>query len=393
MINYHYLNRYNTFINTIKHSSRVIIGYSENHHIQPRCLQGSDDKSNMIELTLREHFIAHWLLWKAYPDYFPIASAFLQMVNKNPKLKKNKSINTGRVNSKSYTKLKSEVYDHVSKFNTNKVYVRDDFGELICLTKEEFKNSDYRYHTKGRIHQYNPDAKYAYNDIKSNRILKITRLDANRLNKKFGYKRLVQVVNSKIKVTVNDQTMLVTPEEYNPTIHKHFNVGNVTVVDKDDQCTKKISLTEYNKNKDRYVTNSKGMVLAKDNSTGQSKFISKEDYISGNYSGQTKGMTTVRNTKTGVFEQISVEDFLANKDTYAGPCTGKVNARNKITGEMRQISKVEFNNKKDLWAGASFGVFKIKHSLTGEVRRVTIWDNLKSYNDDWVSMSKKYKLK
>lgn len=38
--------------------------YSEWHHIVPRSLGGSDDKSNLVQLTYREHFLVHWLLTK-----------------------------------------------------------------------------------------------------------------------------------------------------------------------------------------------------------------------------------------------------------------------------------------------------------------------------------------
>ena len=38
--------------------------YTEVHHIKPRSLGGSDDPSNLVRLTYREHFIAHWLLTK-----------------------------------------------------------------------------------------------------------------------------------------------------------------------------------------------------------------------------------------------------------------------------------------------------------------------------------------
>ena len=39
----------------------------EMHHIVPRCMGGSDDESNLVMLTYREHFIAHVLLQKIYP--------------------------------------------------------------------------------------------------------------------------------------------------------------------------------------------------------------------------------------------------------------------------------------------------------------------------------------
>ena len=41
-------------------------GYVEKHHILPRALGGSDDSSNLVVLTSREHFIAHALLAKIH---------------------------------------------------------------------------------------------------------------------------------------------------------------------------------------------------------------------------------------------------------------------------------------------------------------------------------------
>lgn len=41
-------------------------GYYERHHIVPKSMGGSNDPSNLVYLTAREHFIAHWLLWKIY---------------------------------------------------------------------------------------------------------------------------------------------------------------------------------------------------------------------------------------------------------------------------------------------------------------------------------------
>ena len=39
-------------------------GYFESHHIIPRALGGSNEKSNLVLLTAREHFLIHWLLTK-----------------------------------------------------------------------------------------------------------------------------------------------------------------------------------------------------------------------------------------------------------------------------------------------------------------------------------------
>jgi hypothetical protein len=43
---------------------RAIDGYCERHHIVPRALGGSNAKTNIVALTYREHFLAHWLLTK-----------------------------------------------------------------------------------------------------------------------------------------------------------------------------------------------------------------------------------------------------------------------------------------------------------------------------------------
>lgn len=41
--------------------------YYEVHHIIPKSLGGTNDKSNLAILTAKEHFICHWLLVKIYP--------------------------------------------------------------------------------------------------------------------------------------------------------------------------------------------------------------------------------------------------------------------------------------------------------------------------------------
>ena len=42
--------------------------YCEKHHIIPKCLKGTDDKSNIVRLTAREHYIAHLLLAKIHKN-------------------------------------------------------------------------------------------------------------------------------------------------------------------------------------------------------------------------------------------------------------------------------------------------------------------------------------
>lgn len=57
-----YTKLYYTIIN--RALTRSIDGYKERHHIIPKCLGGSNDLDNLVELTAREHFICHLLLIK-----------------------------------------------------------------------------------------------------------------------------------------------------------------------------------------------------------------------------------------------------------------------------------------------------------------------------------------
>lgn len=54
-------------------------GYFECHHILPRCMGGDNSPDNLVLLTGREHFIAHKLLLKIYPDSRPLLTAVLLM--------------------------------------------------------------------------------------------------------------------------------------------------------------------------------------------------------------------------------------------------------------------------------------------------------------------------
>ena len=55
---------YDSIINRAKH--RILESYAESHHIIPKCMGGINDKSNLVSLTAREHFLAHMLLAKMY---------------------------------------------------------------------------------------------------------------------------------------------------------------------------------------------------------------------------------------------------------------------------------------------------------------------------------------
>ena len=48
--------------------NQVRDGYLEEHHIVPKSFGGTNEKSNLVLLTAREHYICHWLLAKHTND-------------------------------------------------------------------------------------------------------------------------------------------------------------------------------------------------------------------------------------------------------------------------------------------------------------------------------------
>lgn len=92
----HFFNRYLKFINYCRNNKHK--GYTELHHIIPKSMGGNNEKTNLIRLSARQHFIAHHLLWKSYQNR-ETNFAFWSMRMKN---------NMSQINSKTYSKLKEQ---------------------------------------------------------------------------------------------------------------------------------------------------------------------------------------------------------------------------------------------------------------------------------------------
>jgi len=74
---------YNNIVENRKLNPLQMGIYGEKHHIIPRCLGGTDDDSNIVKLTAREHFICHALLSEMYDkntiEWYKLNNAFLMM--------------------------------------------------------------------------------------------------------------------------------------------------------------------------------------------------------------------------------------------------------------------------------------------------------------------------
>lgn len=118
----------------------TIDGYSERHHILPRFAGGTDNASNLVRLSAREHFVAHLLLVKIYEDtpfYYKAVKAFMMM----------------GVSSRNQKRVTSRTFERF----------REDFAKAQSISQTGQNNSQH-----GKVWITNPSTKKnAKHDIKS----------------------------------------------------------------------------------------------------------------------------------------------------------------------------------------------------------------------------------
>lgn len=74
-----YLKIYKNLINKAKNRKIKNGKYVEHHHIIPLSCGGTNDKSNIVELYPREHYLAHKLLYYIYPNNNSLMYAYCMM--------------------------------------------------------------------------------------------------------------------------------------------------------------------------------------------------------------------------------------------------------------------------------------------------------------------------
>jgi hypothetical protein len=126
---------------------RVLEGYKEKHHIVPKCMGGSNEHSNLVHLTAREHFLCHWLLHRAHPDSFKLFYAFKAMCNVKNKYQKTRYIPSSRIVSyvrekhKNWLKENSNFKGRSTKGELNGFYGKKHKPETIEYFKTSRKES------------------------------------------------------------------------------------------------------------------------------------------------------------------------------------------------------------------------------------------------------------
>ena len=115
--------------------SRILDSYTEAHHIIPKSLGGSDEKTNIVELTAREHFLCHWLLTKfVLVDKEKMDYALWLMINVENKLQERY-----KVNSKTYEILKTKLAKTFSKQHTGRKLSEETKRKISETRKRKFQ--------------------------------------------------------------------------------------------------------------------------------------------------------------------------------------------------------------------------------------------------------------
>jgi 5-methylcytosine-specific restriction endonuclease McrA len=102
--------------------------YTESHHIIPKSLGGSNDQSNLVKLTAREHFICHLLLPKMLTGIAKRKMSFAIWSMLNRDHSKNKS--RYKVNSHRYESIKKQVAEVISQLHKGKTVSKETREKL-----------------------------------------------------------------------------------------------------------------------------------------------------------------------------------------------------------------------------------------------------------------------
>jgi hypothetical protein len=138
-----YQKHYDLLIEKRKNRELIKNEYYENHHIVPKCIGGSNTKDNLIKLTAREHFIAHWLLHRIYPKNNKLAFAFYLMSGGFGK-NENKKIFSSIAYQESKIARGKAISENNKKYKTGHIKSEETLLKLSNALKGKNKTEEHR---------------------------------------------------------------------------------------------------------------------------------------------------------------------------------------------------------------------------------------------------------
>lgn len=112
--------------------------YYETHHIIPRCLGGNDLNDNLVKLTPEQHYVAHQLLVKIYPQNYKLLYACKMMCMQ--KIGNNLG---NRNNNKMYGWLRKKCAEQMKIHHQNRFAITYGFTDYNNQTEIIWKNYIY----------------------------------------------------------------------------------------------------------------------------------------------------------------------------------------------------------------------------------------------------------
>ena len=102
----------------------------DTHHVIPRSMGGTNDPSNLVKLTDKEHFIIHTLLWKIYRNRSMTAALWI--------MSQNKRYHYREMNGNRYAKLREEFRENQTD---RQIYKFENIitGEIFEGIRKEFR--------------------------------------------------------------------------------------------------------------------------------------------------------------------------------------------------------------------------------------------------------------
>jgi hypothetical protein len=164
-----YLKHYNILMERSR--DRVLEGYVEKHHIIPRCLGGTNDITNIAVLTPEEHFLAHQLLVKIYPNSPPLVNAAVIMTTHHTEHRaNNKLFGWLRRRASTYRKEWLKENGHPKGF-LGKNHKLEDIDRITVGLKEyttEKRIPIYAYNLDGTLYKKYESMIECAEDLKTN---------------------------------------------------------------------------------------------------------------------------------------------------------------------------------------------------------------------------------
>jgi len=260
-----YLRIYNQIVERGK--GRILTGYTETHHIIPKCVGGNNECWNLVNLTAREHFICHLLLCEIYPQNKKLRFALWNMCNVKRRYQQRYVVGSrmynfireeyseqvrGENNPRYGKKLSEEIKNKISKSRIglyvgekNSFYGKNHSNETkekLRIKSSQHKHSD---KTKEKMSLSRKNKLWFYND--NGEQLRTYPDDPKIINEgwkkgRLGGKELSKLANEKRKekysiiepLKPNSKKCMIDGIVFNSAVEaaKHFNMPDSSVRDR-----------------------------------------------------------------------------------------------------------------------------------------------------------------